>query len=293
MHSPDSAKKVGIFFIVGMVILGAVTFRAEHLGRLFKKHNTYNAYFQSSKGVKKGAKVTLSGVDIGTVKKVGVEGDRLLIVMAIEKKIPIREGSAATIIPDFLFGKSYVDLNLVPPTRPVLPSGSTIKGVDIPGFSDMVVRFDTAMSSLERLVSEDFVHNLAGALKRANNLLEGMEQGKGTMGRLFTDEALFNDLKEATGNANSLLGKLSRGEGTMGKLFTDETLFSELKEATSNANVLLGKVNRGEGTLGKLVTEEDLYKDIQRMTANLTETVNGFRTIMPHGAFSSILYSSF
>ena len=124
MHSPTSAKKVGIFFIVGMVILGAVTFRAEHLGRLFKKHNTYNAYFQSSKGVKKGAKVTLSGMDIGTVKKVVVEGDRLLIAMAIEKKIPIREGSVATIIPDFLFGKSYVDLNLVPPTRPVLPSGN-------------------------------------------------------------------------------------------------------------------------------------------------------------------------
>src|SRR3989338_8100513 len=137
MHSPTSAKKVGIFFIVGMVILGAVTFRAEHLGRLFKKHNTYNAYFQSSKGVKKGARVTLSWMDIGTVKKVVVEGDRLLIAMAIEKKIPIRDGSVATIIPDFLFGKSYVDLNLVPPTLPVLPSGSTIKGVDIPGLSDI------------------------------------------------------------------------------------------------------------------------------------------------------------
>ncbi|MFN3466191.1 MAG: MlaD family protein [Candidatus Brocadiales bacterium] len=276
-----------------MVILGVVTFRAEHLGRFFKKHNTYKAYFQSSKGVKKGAKVSLSGMDIGEVKRVDVEGDRLLITMAIDKKTPIREGSTATIIPDFLFGKSYVDITLVSPVKPLLPSGSVIKGVDIPGFSDMVVRFDTAMSSLERLVSEDFVHNLAGALKSANSLLEGMEKGRGTMGRLFTDETLFNDLKETTGSAKDILGKLSKGEGTMGKLMVDETLFHELKEATSSANVLLGRVARGEGTLGKLVAGEDLYEDIRRMTANLTETVNGFRTIMPHGAFTSVLYSSF
>ncbi len=293
MHTSSSAKKVGIFFIVGMVILGVVTFRAEHLGRFFKKHNTYRAYFLSSKGVKKGAKVSLSGMDIGEVKRVDVEGDRLLISMAVDKKIPIREGSVATIIPDFLFGKSYVDITLVSPNRPVLPPGSTIKGVDIPGFSDMVVRFDTAMSSLERLVSEDFVNNLAGTLKRANNLLENVEKGKGTMGRLFADETLFNELKGTVNTANDILGKLSRGEGTMGKLLTDEALFIDLKEAMTNANDLLGRVSRGEGTLGKLVTREDLYIDIKRMTANLTETVNGFRTFMPHGAFNSVLYSSF
>jgi phospholipid/cholesterol/gamma-HCH transport system substrate-binding protein len=327
MHTSSSAKKVGIFFIVGMVLLGVITFRAEHLGRFFKKYNVYKAYFQSSKGVKKGARVTLSGMDIGEVKRVDVEGGRLLVTMAIDRKIPIREGSTATIIPDFLFGKTYVDLTLVPPTNPILPPGSVVKGVDIPGFSDMVVRFDTAMASLERLVSEDFIQTLTNTMKRADNLLARIDEGEGTMGRLFTDETLFDELKETVGSANDLLGKLSRGEGTMGRLFADETLFNdlkgamgnandllgklskgegtmgklimdetlfvELKEAMTSANVLLGRVSRGEGTLGKLVTGEDLYEDIKKMTANLTETVNGFRTIMPHGAFSSILYSSF
>ncbi len=327
MHTSSSAKKVGIFFIVGMVLLGVVTFRAEHLGRFFKKHNVYKAYFVSSKGLKKGARVSLSGMDIGEVKKIEVEGDRLLVTMAIDRRIPIREGSVATIIPDFLFGKSYVDLALVPSTKPVLPPGSFIKGVDIPGFSDMVIRFDTALGNLERMISEEFIKNLSDTVKRANTILASMEEGKGTMGRLLTDETLFSELKDTVGNANSilsklskgegtmgkllvdetlfgelrgtvsgaseLLGKLSRGEGTMGKLMMDETLFIDLKEAMSNANVLLGKVSRGEGTLGKLVTGEDLYEDIKRMTTNLTETVNGFRTFMPHGAYSTVLYSSF
>lgn len=293
MHTSSSARKVGIFFIVAMVLLGVVTFRAEHLGRFFKKHNIYKAYFQSSKGVKKGSRVTLSGMDIGEVKGVEVEGERLLVTLAIDRKIPIREGSVATIIPDFLFGKSYVDITLVPPTRPVLPPGSEIEGIDIPGLSNMVVRFDKAMASLERLVSEDFIQNLTNTMNRASNLLEKVEEGKGTMGRLFADEALYNELKEAMSSANNVLGKLSKGEGTMGKLLMDETLFRELKETTTNANVLLGRMARGEGTLGKLVTGEDLYEDIKRMTANLTETVNGFRAIMPHGAFSSVLYSAF
>ncbi|HHT9119891.1 MAG TPA: MlaD family protein [Candidatus Hypogeohydataceae bacterium YC41] len=327
MDTSSQAKKVGIFFIVGMVLLGVITFRAENLGSLFKKHNIYKAYFHSSKGLKKGARVSLSGMEIGEVKKVEVEEGRLLVTMAITRKVSIREGSAATIVPDFLFGKSYVDITLVPATQPILPPGSFIKGVDIPGFSDMVVRFDAVMSSLERLTSEDLTQNLSGTLRRANNLLGRMEEGKGTVGRLFTDETLFDELKETIGNANNVLGKLSRGEGTLGKLITeedtfnqlkstiteanvilsklskgegtmgklimDETLFSQLKEVVTNANVLLGKVAKGEGTLGKLATSEELYQDIKRMTTNLTETVNGFRTFMPHGAFSSVLYSSF
>ncbi|MEE9514987.1 MAG: MlaD family protein, partial [Candidatus Brocadiales bacterium] len=72
MASPAQAKKVGIFFIIGMVILGLITFRVEQVGRFFKKHNDYKAYFQSSKGLKRGSRVTLSGMDIGEVKRVDV-----------------------------------------------------------------------------------------------------------------------------------------------------------------------------------------------------------------------------
>ena len=89
------------------------------------------------------------------------------------------------------------------------------------------------------------------------------------------------------------LAAVNAGKGTLGKLITDETLFTDLKGAVENANIILGRMVRGEGTLGKLVRDEDLYEDLQNMMANLTETVNGFRAIMPQGAFTSVIYSSF
>ncbi|HHT9117755.1 MAG TPA: MlaD family protein [Candidatus Hypogeohydataceae bacterium YC38] len=293
MASSPSAKKVGIFFIVGMVILGVITFRAEHLGRFFKKHNVYKAYFHSSKGLKKGSKVSLSGVEVGEVKDIDVEGDRILVSMALERKVLVREGSTATIIPDFLFGKSYVDISLVSPTSPPLPPGSVMEGIDVPGFGDMLTKFDKAMASIETLASKRFIDRLIETMDSAHNLLSKLEKGEGTMGRLFTDETLFDELKGTVVNANDILGRMSRGEGTMGKLLADEELFHQLKETVSNANTLLGKMNRGEGTLGKLINSEDLYLDLKRMMLNLSETVNGFRAIMPQGAFSTVIYSSF
>ncbi|MFQ5863036.1 MAG: MlaD family protein [Candidatus Brocadiales bacterium] len=318
MASPAQAKKVGIFFIVGMVILGLITFRVEQVGRFFKKRNEYKAYFQSSKGLKRGSKVSLSGMSIGEVKRVSVEDGRMLVTMVIDKKIPIREGSVATIVPDFLFGKSYVDISLVSPDRPTLPPGSVIEGVDVPGFSDMLVRFDQAMGSIEILTEtlesaqrilaklergegamgqfftdEEIFDELKGALASANDVMGKMSRGEGTIGKLLEDETLFEDLKETLNSANIILAKMSKGEGTMGRLIADEALFVDLKEAVENANFILGKMVRGEGTLGKLVRGEDLYEDIQKMMANLTETVNGFRAIMPQGAFSSVMYSSF
>ena len=318
MASPAQAKKVGIFFIVGMVILGLITFRVEQIGRFFKRHNEYNASFLASKGLKRGSKVSLSGMNVGEVKDVTVEDGKILVKMAVVRKVPIREGSVAIIVPDFLFGRSYVDISLVPPDRPILPSGSVIKGVDVPGFSDMLVRFDEAMSSIELLTDtlesartilvrlengegamgklftdEEIFDELKGAVTNANNIMGKMSRGEGTIGKLLEDDELYEDLKETVNNANIILAKISKGEGTMGKLFMDEELFEELTSSVENANILLGKLVKGEGTLGKLMRDEDLYEDLQDMMANLTETVNGFRAIIPHGAFSSVIYSSF
>lgn len=318
MASPAQAKKVGIFFIIGMVILGLITFRVEQVGRFFKKRNEYKAYFQSSKNLKRGSKVSLSGMDIGEVRRVHVEDDKILVIMAVDRRIPIREGSVATIVPDFLFGKSYVDISLVPPDRPALPPGSVIKGVDVPGFSDMLVKFDQAMNSIEILTDtlqsaqkiltrlekgegamgkfftdEEIFDELKDAVTNANDIMGRISRGEGTIGKLLEDETLFDDLKETMSNANSILAKMSKGEGTMGKLIADEALFHDLKEAVGNANIILGKMVKGEGALGKLVRSEELYEDIQKMMTNLTETVNGFRAIMPQGAFDTVIYSSF
>ncbi len=318
MASPAQAKKVGIFFIIGMVIFGLITFRVEQVGRFFKKRNEYKAYFHSSKGLKRGSKVSLSGMDVGEVKKVEVKSGKIEVIMAIDKGVPIREGSIAAIVPDFLFGRSYIDISLVPPDRPILPPGSVLKGMDVPGFSDMLVKFDLAMDSLDTLgealesarnilaklergegamgkffTDEEIFDELKGAVTSANEIMGKMSRGEGTIGKLLQDDDLFDELSGAIKNANVVLAKLSKGEGTMGRLFVDDKLFIELSEAVGNANIILGEIVRGEGTLGKLVRSDDLHEDLQNMMANLTETVNGFRAMMPHGAFSSVIYSSF
>ncbi|MEE9200165.1 MAG: MlaD family protein, partial [Candidatus Brocadiales bacterium] len=259
MASPAQAKKVGIFFIIGMVIFGLITFRVEQVGRFFKKRNEYKAHFQSSKGLKRGSKVSLSGMDVGEVKKVEVKEGKIEVIMAIDKGVPIREGSVAAIVPDFLFGRSYIDISLVPPDRPILPPGSVLKGMDVPSFSDMLVKFDLAMDSLD---------TLGEALESARNILAKLERGEGAMGKFFTDEEIFDELKGAVTSANDIMGKMSRGEGTIGKLLQDDELFDELSGAVKNANVVLAKLSKGEGTMGRLFVDDKLFIELSEAVGN-------------------------
>ena len=49
-------------------------------------------------------------------------------------------------------------------------------------------------------------------------------------------------LDRATGSLETILGRLERGEGTLGKLSTDESLYNNLNQAAQNANALVADI---------------------------------------------------
>ena len=63
--------------------------------------------------------------------------------------------------------------------------------------------------------------------------MERMEQGEGTLGKLSTDEALYERSKRALESFASLVEQIERGEGTLGKLLKDPGLYNNLEESSS------------------------------------------------------------
>src|SRR4030042_2540721 len=81
--------------------------------------------------------------------------------------------------------------------------------------------------------------------------------------------------KDAFSRVEEIGDKVKKGEGTLGKLITDETVYQEAKKTVETAREaaesakqavdtlknLSEQIEKGEGTLGKLIKDESLYQD--------------------------------
>lgn len=86
---------------------------------------------------------------------------------------------------------------------------------------------------------------------------------------------------------NAITTDLNAGKGTAGKFFKDEQLYEDARETLARFNstatkldILLGDAQSGKGTIGKLLTDESLYNNINQTTSNINQiTTEGTKLI--------------
>ena len=61
--------------------------------------------------------------------------------------------------------------------------------------------------------------------------------------------------------AKSVISGVAAAKGTIGKLVTDDTLYNATTASMTNLNQILLRINHGEGTIGKLVNDQEFYKN--------------------------------
>src|SRR5580704_2857503 len=106
--------KVGLFVILGLALAMVAIFIIGDTRRLWESKVTYRAAFKDVAGLKPGAPVRMGGLDIGSVRSVGHDGDpgdaRIFVVMLIVKNeaMRIRADSIARIAGKGLLGDKMV-----------------------------------------------------------------------------------------------------------------------------------------------------------------------------------------
>lgn len=287
----SSEIKVGIFFIIGMIILGILTFRIERFGDLFKKQYSLRTNFSAAGGLQPGNPVCLAGVKVGEIKTIKVVGDKVQVTMLINEGVVVREAAQATITSDYLLGNAYVNITLAPETSPPLEPDSFVRGVDLPGLADMMTKLDSAIDGIRNIAApfekgqeafesfaesaksfRDVVPKMTQLIDTSQDIANQVKEGQGTLGKMLSDSKLYDDLTETVSSVKSLTKKIEGGEGTFGKLFTDEGLYNDLKSASADIKDITSRMEKGEGTFGKLLTDEKLYDD-------LTDTLSSMKVI--------------
>lgn len=272
--------KVGIFVLIGILALFYLTFRLAE--EAFTPKDSYKVYavFQNVSGLVKGAKVEMAGVPIGKVGNIELTPEgKARVELVVYRKYKISEDAEAYIKTYGVLGDKFVEIrpgvskNYLSPESMIAVTHSPVS-VD-----DLLAGIGPTVEGLREILgTEEGRQNLkvlVASIREASESFKGIaskiERGEGSLGKLVTDDSLYNNLKEMTESLRLIVRNIERGEGTLGKLVKDDSLYKTLQNTIASLERVSRKLEKGEGTLGKLVYDDSLYKELQVIAKNLRE----------------------
>lgn len=103
---------VGFFLLLGILSLAYISINLGKLEIVGKDGYTVYAEFEKAGGIKPKAVVEIAGVEVGTVKSVGINSDYLAVVeLSIDKNIKLQDDAIASIKTKGLIGEQYVQIS--------------------------------------------------------------------------------------------------------------------------------------------------------------------------------------
>ncbi|MBW4039599.1 MAG: MCE family protein [Acidobacteria bacterium] len=266
-----SQLKVGSIVLVSVTLLCALLFlmTAGSGMSVFSHKIVVTTYFKNADGLKSGAAVDLEGVTIGEVKSVQITNDParkmtpVKVVMKLDPKhrSSLHTDSKASLSTVGVLGDTVVNISSTTAVGPELHSGAELGTLESPNLTDVV------KSSQGTIESVDVI------LAKMNAIAGNVQEGKGTVGRLVEDPALYEKATQAIDQLQMLTRNLNEGKGSAGKLLHDDQLYDRLNDTAAKLDTIATALQAGKGTAGKLLTDDSLYN-------NLNETLKHTNSLM-------------
>jgi len=289
-----SELKIGILTVVAIVVATWFIFLLSGEGGFFWQRYSLKTIFPNIAGLKPGAPVRLAGVEVGSVSEVQFVGDRVEVVMEVDRDMQPRvtSTSTASLGSVSLLGEAAVDITASSEGMPIpewgyIPSGpaagsltevTTQAAEGIEQLTVLLQDIRTGRGTVGRLITDESLYNEMSALvASAETVVRNVGQGRGTLGRLANDPAAAQALEASLKNFEAITARIHAGEGSLGKFLTDDAVAKSLTSATSNLDAITGRISRGEGTAGKLVTERELYDRLNSMSDRLDKVMAGLQ----------------
>ena len=267
--------RVGLFVLVGLSVLAAGIFYVTGAGTIGPKYRLVT-YLPEVSGLANGAPVRLDGFEVGNVESTrlaprvpgkGRERNRNIeIVLRVGKKYQedILTDSAASLVTEGLLGNRYVNI-----TRGV--TGTPLKDMqEVPGHEEKAMA-----QVVER--SADVLANLQALSEEIQDMIHGIRQGKGTIGKLLTDEQAYNHLNNILSKGDAMVTNVQAGQGTLGKLVASDELYNKVDKGVDNVNLILTDVRAQKGTIGKLLYDPSLYDEAKQAMTNGNAVISDVR----------------
>jgi phospholipid/cholesterol/gamma-HCH transport system substrate-binding protein len=273
--------RVGLLVIGSLIIFAVGVFFIGGQVGFFTRHYTINSYFPGAGDLREGAQVRLAGIAVGSVTKIRIspyaEKERAVLVqlkIARTYQREIRTDSVASVQTVGLLGDSYVDITRGTPGEDVIPDDGTVKSA-----------VTTDVAEVMRNTNQ-VILNLTTLSAKLDDITTQIQAGKGSMGKLLYDEALYNKMDATASSAQALVDRVQRGEGTIGKLMSDETIYNKSVATIDRLNQVIDEVQKGNGSLGKFISDPSAYNNLNRLLANGNSLLDGIN--QGHGTLGKL-----
>ncbi len=296
---------VGLFMFTVLIALGVFTIVLSR-DSFFKSSYQYEFVFSEVSGLREGDNVYLRGMNIGRVKQTSLENSQVHVYVTLDVPVELRMGYKIEVVNASMLGGKYLKIYEGPDGAKVLGENVTILGsppVDVieelsgavKGIQDMINSVNEGQGTLGKLLNDDTIYNnLVAVSENLKTLGEKIENGEGTVGKLFKSEEVYEDVKRLTANFREISDRLVNGEGTLGKLVSSDTgVYGNLEATLSSVRHIAERIESGEGTLGMLVQDAELYEEATLMMKDLRAGIDDLREASPITSFSSVVFGAF
>jgi phospholipid/cholesterol/gamma-HCH transport system substrate-binding protein len=268
-----SQLRVGLTVIVASLVLALLLFLMSGTTGLFSTRITLVSYFDNAGGLRVGAPVRLSGVDIGNVVSLKIVPDKAKQLTPVEVTMKVstkysfnlRKDSETSLDTAGVLGETYLDIDSSQAIGPPAQNGDVLPIRSHPDFNEVVRS------------SQSTLQNMDALLKRADRILAFAESGKGSLGKLIYDPKLYDQLSQTVGEFNGIVDQIAKGKGSLGALINRNEAYDKFVATLDKMNLVVDDLQAGKGTAGKFLKDPALYNNANDTIANLkkvTEDIN-------------------
>lgn len=252
-----SELKIGIIAVIAIVLAALLIIAVGGQAGFFWQQYRLRTKFTNVQGMKSGAVVRVAGKDVGKVTSVELSGSLVEVTMALNKNVSalITEKSRASMGSLSLLGEPIVEISAAPGAS-VLTDNAYLESA---GSGSPIT---------------DLTNQAKTSLDEANKLVADLRAGKGTMGKLFTDEAVYRDLDTLLVATNRVAVGLDGNKGTAGRLINDPALYDSMKRSIDDLDAVIAPLKAGTSPLGRLLNDEAMGKSLSSTVTSM-ETAAG------------------
>jgi phospholipid/cholesterol/gamma-HCH transport system substrate-binding protein len=276
------AIAVGAFVIAGLLLFSVGLFLIGDRRMLFSDRFDVRAQFSRIAGLQIGAKVRVAGMDAGEVKEIHVPHgptSKFLVVMAVRSDLHpvVRTDSVASIQNDGLVGNKFVQIEAGTESAPQVADEGTIAGAEPFDIADLMQKMSDAIDAVNATIAE--------VQTQVDDALTAVTDTAQTTNQLVSDagqdiRAITESGRRMTSNLNGIVADLRAGRGTVGKLLTDDALYAQAKQIAEQTQKAVANLREASDQAKQAIADFRGNGPMKGLTGDLTQTLTHARDAM-------------
>ena len=238
------AVGAGAFVLVGVLLFAAALFMIGERRMLFAQRYTVYTELTRLGQLQAGAVVRVAGMDAGEVADIRIPdspSEKFRVRMDIRKDLRqlVRADSVATLQTEGLVGAIFVNIGTGTEAAPVIEDGGTVTGREPFQISDLLQQASESVELITKTVdalrgdAEIAVRQIALTAEDAHELVEDIRP---------EISAIARNGNRISAQTAEILASINEGKGTIGKLVNDDALYRDVRDIAAQAQAVMANV---------------------------------------------------